>query len=703
MLAKSINPILGKYRGIVVSILLFLLLDASVLIMNFYISFSISDDASAVNLAGRQRMLSQRMTKALFDIQYSQSDETSLNKAVDELVLTRNLFDSTLLAFDRGAEVKGADGQPVYISAVSDAQAMSAVKETLQIWQSYKASIDEIIANRSDMAASNIDLAAAISFAKSKNLLMLKNMNALTVKLEQIASQRATTLRLIQTAGMLLAITNFFIIMFHFLKQLRESDKAIEASRDETQQILDTVNEGLFLIDDQLYLGSQHSKILLEILGEDQIEGKSLKELLSSMVLPKDLEAVEGFVELLYKPKIKEKLIQDLNPLSQIQVKIEEQPGQFVSKYLAFEFARVYQNDAISHVLVTVNDITEKVALEHELLSLKEQENEQLEMLTSILHANGDLLQGFIQSSFTSFDKINAYLKEPAKSGLELKRKVVNILREMHRFKGEASTLKLEQFTQMAHDFESELQMLEERQKLSGNDFLGLTLKLDGMISYTQSIEVLLQKLAEFNQASAVDNVSSVNGAKADFHLHEYLASLCTQTGKKAELYCSGLNEYALAAEQQMLLNDITVQLLRNAMAHGVETCDARLQAQKADTARIDCHLTHTAKGELELVFSDDGGGINYEQIRAKARSMNKWPESQIESWDNTKLLSLIFTPGFSTAEETTELAGRGIGMDVIKDRINQAKGKLQIKTRRGLGTKFVVRLPKLVQSAQLA
>ena len=99
----------GKYRGIIISIALFLLLDASVLMLNFYVSFEISSDAIGINLAGRQRMLSQRMAKSLFVLDGVHDDPVIFKATMDELVESKNMFDETLYAFINGGNVFGAN------------------------------------------------------------------------------------------------------------------------------------------------------------------------------------------------------------------------------------------------------------------------------------------------------------------------------------------------------------------------------------------------------------------------------------------------------------------------------------------------------------------------------------------------------------------------------------------------------------------
>ena len=679
----------GKYKGIIVSIALFLLLDASVLIMNFYISFEIADDASAVNLAGRQRMLSQRITKSLYDIELSENDIESYSKALDELSLTASLFDNTLMAFKNGGQVKGADGNAVTILAVKDETGLSAIDETIQTWTIYLGLIQQVLNVANVNALDDSTLQTAINYGKSHNLALLKNMNTLTVQLENIASSKATTLRLIQTVGISLAILNFFIIMSHFLRQLRESDIAIESARRETTEILETVNEGLFLVDRRLHLGTQHSKELNAILGRDDIAGSNFGDLLHSMVSEKDLKSSEGFIELLFNPKIKEKLIRDLNPLDEIQVNIQSKQGTFDTKYLSFDFARVIEEGEIINVLVSVNDITENVLLARELERLKDKENTQLEMLTSILHTNHTTLKAFIENALSTFNSINDQLKTQSRTGHELNEKVAYIFRAIHTFKGEAGALQLDKFAEMADDFEDELQFLRSKDALSGNDFLTLTLKLEELFTYTHSVNSLIEKMSGFGNTEIQEKTVSVNT-----QLHSYLEDLCNKTGKKAQLYCSGLNEYSLDTELENLINDITIQFLRNSVAHGIETSEERNASQKPAIARIDCHLSHNIDGSVELIFEDDGDGINYNAIRQKAMDSGIWSPQEIEQWNNKKLLSLIFTPGFSTINESNTIAGRGVGMDIIKEKIQAAKGKLQIKSRKGIGTRFVVTLP---------
>jgi HPt (histidine-containing phosphotransfer) domain-containing protein len=685
---------IGKYKNILVSIGLFLILDASVLMLNFYISFQIAEDATSINLAGRQRMLSQRMTKSLLDLEYSYESEDSRARILKELELSRNLFDETFTAFDYGGDATGAGGNKVSLNKADDTKSRQAVDTAKNIWLDYMVEIDDVLNNK--LSEGDVALQSAIAFGQRNNLTLLKLMNDLTVSLEQVAASKAQRLRLIQTAGIGMALINFFIILFHFVGQLRKGDEVLEEARKETTEILLTVNEGLFLIHENFSIGSQRSEKLYEILSIDSADDVNFESLLKDIVSYKDLEASQGFLRLLFNPKIKERLIGDLNPLEKIQVNISDGLGGYNTKYLSFDFKRVYNESVIVDVLATVNDITEKVLLEKQLKVAKENNEQQIEMLTSILHANPSLLKRFLDNAYTCFSTINNQLKQPAKTQVHFRDKINAIFIEIHNFKGESSALELTEFTAMAHDFEEDLAVMRDSKDIKGQDFLSLTVRLDKIISYAQSITSLVEKLSKFGRFtnSAPDELSKRRDSWE--HLNTLVNELSGKYQKQVMLVSSGLNDVDVPNALRETVNSLCIQFIRNSMVHGIETPEERKATQKNPQGRIDIRLSSTPGGVLEMVFRDDGAGFNFNKLREKALALGKATAEEIEHWDNKRLLSLIFSPGFSTADVVNDDAGRGVGMDVVMQKIKQVKGRITISHKESQYTRFTVSFPML-------
>ena len=131
--------------------------------------------------------------------------------------------------------------------------------------------------------------------------------------------------------------------------------------------------------------------------------------------------------------------------------------------------------------------------------------------------------------------------------------------------------------------------------------------------------------------------------------------------------------------------------LLRNCVGHGIEMPDARTAAGKDPTGSIIVALTHEGN-EVGVEFRDDGAGLNLERIRAKGIASGLL-DANVQTTD-AELANLIFTPGFSTAEAITELAGRGVGMDVVRSEVNAMGGRVETATAAGKGTSFRMVLP---------
>jgi len=139
--------------------------------------------------------------------------------------------------------------------------------------------------------------------------------------------------------------------------------------------------------------------------------------------------------------------------------------------------------------------------------------------------------------------------------------------------------------------------------------------------------------------------------------------------------------------------------LLRNAIVHGIESRERRVEHGKGETGELLVQVSQQGN-EVVLEFSDDGAGLDLERIRAKARSVGLLAEGQEVS--DAEASNLIFQPGFSTAESLTELAGRGVGMDIVLSEAQALGGRVETFTEAGKGTRFTIRLPLTLAVTQV-
>jgi len=165
---------------------------------------------------------------------------------------------------------------------------------------------------------------------------------------------------------------------------------------------------------------------------------------------------------------------------------------------------------------------------------------------------------------------------------------------------------------------------------------------------------------------------------------------LSVQLGKKVELKLSG-EHTELDKTVLEKMSDPLVHLVRNALDHGIEAPEQRRRCDKPQTGLLHLHAFHQG-GNIVIQISDDGAGFDFAKIRKKAMSKGLLnPEDHVT---DEQLHEFIFLPGFSTAEQVSDLSGRGVGMDVVRRNIRALGGTIDVKSQPGKGSTFSIRLP---------
>jgi two-component system chemotaxis sensor kinase CheA len=161
--------------------------------------------------------------------------------------------------------------------------------------------------------------------------------------------------------------------------------------------------------------------------------------------------------------------------------------------------------------------------------------------------------------------------------------------------------------------------------------------------------------------------------------------------GKRACLEIAG-EEVEIDVTVVEHLKDPVTHMIRNALDHGIESCEVRRNRGKEACGTV--RLTAMRDGASVLIkVADDGAGLDRERIAARARALGRLSESENNLKDQ-ELYQFIFEPGFSTAEKITELSGRGVGMDVVKRSIDALRGRVAIDSEPGKGTTITIQLP---------
>lgn len=154
-------------------------------------------------------------------------------------------------------------------------------------------------------------------------------------------------------------------------------------------------------------------------------------------------------------------------------------------------------------------------------------------------------------------------------------------------------------------------------------------------------------------------------------------------TGEETELDRTVIDE----------IGDPLMHLLRNSADHGLEHADVRAQRGKPEVGTIFLNAYQDGNNVV-IEVGDDGNGIDVEKVRNKAIEKGTITSEQAEAMTDKDIIDLLFRPSFSTSEKITDVSGRGVGLDVVKSKIEALGGDVEVKTKLGEGSTFIVRLP---------
>ena len=207
--------------------------------------------------------------------------------------------------------------------------------------------------------------------------------------------------------------------------------------------------------------------------------------------------------------------------------------------------------------------------------------------------------------------------------------------------------------------------------KLANNTFNGLSDNLQESIMSIRKVSIgtLLQKVPRL------------------------IRDIASKTGKRIAVKISG-DDIQIDKSLMDLLDAPITHMVRNAGDHGIELPDARVEQGKPAEGTVEISAVDDGTN-LVLTVTDDGAGIDYEAIQAKAESIGLVKKGQTLS--SEELVNFLFASGVSTAAEVTDISGRGVGMDVVKRTIEEAGGNITVSSESGKGSVFVLKLPKTV------
>ncbi len=461
------------------------------------------------------------------------------------------------------------------------------------------------------------------------------------------------------------------------------------------QRILNVV-PGLMLIIDQKGEIQKHSSRTTRDLFNN---GKELQGIDVDSALFKGEPVLKELTTMAFNPAL-------IVPFSDI---LELAPHEIATDKGTFEltYIPISRDDVLSGIFLFGRDVSKERDLSQQI----EQENRHNKMLISIIK-NRNLFNTFVGESHSGIVKAKELLKESV-----TQESINELFRITHTIKGNGASLNLFELTDFTHGFENDLSEYRDTGTISDrastiNAYTHIEELLDQL---NTQVEDLIGKqenyftLQEHEFTQIQDSLKQGDIQHATTMLQEITKPLLAdyvslkahaifdqtieQLDSKEAVLELNITDIRIDQRYIKVLDSILPHLIRNALDHGLEeSIERQEQGKNAEgTVSVSIKKTDTA---LNLTMGDDGGGISPEAVKEHALNKGVITKDAAQQLSDHEAQSLIFAPGFSTAEGVTAISGRGVGMDSVRELIERTEGSITLSSVVGKGTTFEIVIP---------
>lgn len=491
------------------------------------------------------------------------------------------------------------------------------------------------------------------------------------------------------------------------IEQIKRSQFALKKERDkarflyeniykQSQVVFENVEQGIFLLNREHKISRLYSKAMQTIFNTKTIAGETLVNFMRTLLIPRDLEALEMFMKHLFNPEIDEDVVNQLNPVEQVKI-FTESNGMVHTKYIRLAFTRIEnKNGNIQQIMVSVSDETEGVLLQQQLEEADEKKKMEMEQMLSILKIDPALLRGFIVNSRKVLKSISE--KYETHSGTDFEELLTFTFQIIHNLKGNSIVIGLQILTDRFHKIEDSITKLKDNPKIVGNDFLNILYEINEVDIIVGNMSDMLRKVANIYNKFSGEEQSDTNYDLIDT-VKRGLMTMSEETGKAINFNFTNEKNLTIPKLIHDPVKDVMIQLMRNSIAHGIEAPNVRIAKRKLIKGTITMTLDEDpASGEIIIAYKDDGSGLNTVQIVEKAINKKVITEADRDKLGEDEIVDLLFSDGFSTNDEVDEYSGRGHGLGVIKSKISELNGTFEVNFERGQFFEMIIKLPTSIQ-----
>ncbi len=512
-------------------------------------------------------------------------------------------------------------------------------------------------------------------------------------------------------------------------KKVEERTAALKQKNEDIANMFSNMHQGLFTIVENGLIHPEYAAYLETIFETKEIANRSFVDFLLRRSTLND-DAIDGISTAVASIVGEDSMMYEFNSHllpSELRIQFNGQPDKLVE----LDWDPITDDqDTVTKLMVTVRDVTSIRALQAEA----EEQKQELMIIGEILAVDAEKFSAFIEGSETLVEKCRSIIEQTQQKD---QGKLAELFRNIHTVKGNARTYGLKYITETVHRIENTFDQLrkneempwQRRELLSELSFAERALKVYSTIFKDklgrggkqsaggkldrEQISRLMDNIAELSRRELPEDVSrivratynSLASISADpleaviADVVQSVQSLASELGKPAPSIQIPDSGVQVRQEAHGMLNNIFMHVLRNAMDHGIESPEERRAKGKAEQGSIRIE-TIEENGAVTFAVRDDGRGMALSKIFKKAVDLGLYAADAPRP-PASEIANLIFASGFSTADQVSEVSGRGVGMDAVRGFLEADGGSIEVQLDAGeenadfRGFTTLIRLPE--------
>ncbi len=453
--------------------------------------------------------------------------------------------------------------------------------------------------------------------------------------------------------------------------------------------VFENIQQGIFLLDKNFKISKFHSKAMEYIFDNQRIAGENFASFMRPLIIPRELEALEMFMRHLFNEDMDEDVVNQLNPVEQVKIYTENN-GVVVTKFVRIKFTRILRNGRIQHIMVTVSDETESILLQQHLDEAERKKKEESEQVLSILKIDPPVLRGFIHNSKKTLRSISERYEHH--QGDDYTKLLDFTFETIHNLKGNAVIIGLKLMGVKFHEIEESITKLKGR-KSSAKDFLTVLYEMDESDRMLTDMADMLKKVASIYrklppEGQAVSNIMVIDS------LEKGVETISADLGKEVDFKFRNDHDVIIPEVYINSFKDVMIQLIKNSISHGIESPNVRMELGKMLRGNIELELDQNDDKEIIAKYRDDGKGMSLKEVKEKAVLRNILSESDAAKLKEKDIVSVIFKQGFSVTDKADHYSGRGQGLSLVKNLIEELNGTFEVNFEEGRFFEMIIKLP---------